>query len=391
MNARHIAFINFPYAPHVNPALPIVTTLVRRGYRVSFVTSEKFSAAVAEAGAEVVPCSAFTLDIKASYQPGYEPLGPYTQQVLQEITSFYQKNPPNLVLYDFMAFAGRILAKQLRLPAIQTSPFYAFLEEDFAGQIEQQALRSALTDHAKKIRKFLSAYDIDSANYRVDKEKLNLYLFPRAIQPRAAEFGENCYFAGRCPCERIVRAQWEDHSGDRPIALISMTNLRSTSSSELPVPEHFFMSIEALSSLGWHIVLALNERCDRAALGRLPEHCEIIHPSAFLKVLARAQLLVFNSGTMTTAEAAYHGVPMIAVTEGIPEFEWQADHIARVGIGIHLRKDATNSANLRAAAIRLSGDRAFVDQVQKIKHAVRREPGGEETANRIEEYLETGR
>jgi MGT family glycosyltransferase len=390
MNARHIAFINFPYAPHVNPTLPIVSTLVRRGYRVTFVTSEKFASAVAGSGAEVVPCSPFVLDIKASYEPDFEPHEPYSQQVLEEITPFYKKNPPNLVLYDFMALAGRILAKQSGIPAIQTSPFYAFLDEDFAEQIKHDVLSSVLTDHAWKIGKFLSAYGIDSTNYRVDKEKLNIYLFPRAIQPRGAEFGENCYFAGRCPCERTVNAQWEDNSGDRPIALVSMTNLRTTGGSVIAVPEHFFMSIEALSSLGWHIVLALNERCDRSSLHRLPDTCEIIHPSAFLKVLARAQLLVFNSGTITTAEAAYHGVPLIAVTEGVPEFEWQGDHIAKLGIGVHLRKEATNSANLREAALRLSSDTAILHQVQKIKHAVRREPGAEEAANRIEEYLEAG-
>lgn len=385
MHACHIAIVSLPYAPHVYPTLPIVSALARRGYRVTFVASEPFSCAVTEAGAEVVPCHQLVLDLAAEQDSEY---GAYPRQMLDDIRPFYEANPPNLVLYDFYCLAGRILAKQLNVAAIQTSPFYAFLDEDFAGQVRHEDFRDALLDDAEQVGRFLSEYGISSSNYRVDKEKLNLYLFPRALQPRGSEFGDNCYFAGRCPGERVVKTDWQDLSGDRPIALVSMTNFRSTGSSVIAVPEHFFASIDALSSLGWHIALSLNQRCDRTSLHPLPDHCEIIHPSAFLKVLARAQLLIFNSGIITTAEAAYHGVPMIAVTEGFPEFEWQGDHIANLGVGMHLHKEDMNSTNLRKAAIRLTSDRVVLDQVRRIKHAVRREPGAEETANLIEEYLE---
>jgi len=388
MDVRHIAFISLPYAPHVNPTLPIVSTLARRGYRVTFVASEPFSRAAAEAGAQVVPCRSLVLDLAAGPDHECDGTSPYPRQMLQDITPFYEANPPHLVLYDFCAPAGRVLVNQLGVPAIQTSPFYAFLDQDFAGQVKHDVFRNVLMDDAQRVGKFLGEYGISSPNYRVDKEKLNLYLFPRALQPRGSEFGNNCYFAGRCPGERVARSDWEDHSGDRPIALVSMTNLRSIGSSAISVPEHFFVSIDALSRLGWHIVLSLNQRCDQTSLHPLPDHCEIIHPSAFLKVLARARLLIFNSGIITTAEAAYYGVPMIAITEGHHEFEWQGDHIAELGIGAHIRKGTMNAANLRDAAIRLSSDKATLDQVRRIKHAVRREPGAEETANLIEEYLE---
>lgn len=389
MDVKHIAFINFPYAPHLNPTLPIVSTLIRRGYRVTFVTSEDFSSSVADAGAEVVPCRSPGADKSAALDPSLDPLSHYSQQVLEEITPFYEQNRPSLVLYDFMALAGRILARQLGIPAIQTSPFYAFLDEDFAGQVKHAAFRDRLLSHAPMVRRFLAAHGINSSNYRVDKEKLNLYLFPRALQPRSDEFGDNCYFAGRCPGERVIEAQWEDRSGDRPIALVTMTNYRLSGSSKVEVPAHFLASIDALPGLGWHVVLALNGRCDRASLEPLPPHCEIIHPSAMPKVMARARLLFFNSGIMTTAEAAYHGVPMAAITENHPEFEWQGDHLEKLGIGVQIRKQAMSSAGLKEAAIRLSSDRTILDRVRQIKHAVRREPGAEETANRIEEYIDS--
>ena len=60
MTNRHIAFFSVPYPPHVNPTLAIVSVLVRRGYRVTYVTSDTFAARVAALGAfEVVSCPIF--------------------------------------------------------------------------------------------------------------------------------------------------------------------------------------------------------------------------------------------------------------------------------------------------------------------------------------------
>ena len=47
----HFAFICLPAAGHVNPTMPVVAELVRRGHRVTYATSAKYVAAVESAGA----------------------------------------------------------------------------------------------------------------------------------------------------------------------------------------------------------------------------------------------------------------------------------------------------------------------------------------------------
>ena len=42
----HFAFICLPAAGHVNPTLPVVAELVRRGHRVTYATSERYAKAV---------------------------------------------------------------------------------------------------------------------------------------------------------------------------------------------------------------------------------------------------------------------------------------------------------------------------------------------------------
>src|SRR5882757_9599511 len=66
MDRGHIAFLSFPHPPHVNPTVPIVSVLVRRGFRVSYVTSQRFRDRLLGVGAEVIACQSF--DAQADHQ-----------------------------------------------------------------------------------------------------------------------------------------------------------------------------------------------------------------------------------------------------------------------------------------------------------------------------------
>jgi MGT family glycosyltransferase len=394
MADRHIAFIGFPHSPHVNPTLPMVSALVRRGYRVTYATSDRFSWALESLGVEVVPCSRFVLEISPEGEigkstPRNDVVANFSAKMLDQITPFYKRHRPDLIIYDFMAFAGRILARHLDVPAVQTSPFYALSEEEFESQVRQEPFRRALLDHAGIIAQFLNQYGVKSTNYRCDKEKLNIYFFPKVLQPSSAAFGDDCLFAGRCAVERAVMGEWHDNSGGRPIALVAMSTIRAASSAAaVKVPRYYRMCIDALSGLGWHVVLCIAERCDASSLLPVPEHCEIVPHTAYLRVLARAKLLFFMSGIISTTEAAYRGVPMIAITEGQGEFEWQADRIVEVGIGAHIRKEDTSAENLRVTAVELTKNMKIENRSKEVARIVRREPGGEEAANWLEDYLE---
>ena len=54
---RHIAFVSLPAHGHghVNPTLPVVAELVRRGWRVSYATAERFGPEVEKTGATLAP------------------------------------------------------------------------------------------------------------------------------------------------------------------------------------------------------------------------------------------------------------------------------------------------------------------------------------------------
>lgn len=388
MKEQHVSFVSFPHDPHVNPTLPIVSALVRRGYRVTYATSEKFARRVAELGAEFVPAPAFRVnevfEESIDEDVSQRPFCRLALRTLPEIQSFYERNKPDLIIYDFLAFAGRILAHRLKIPAIQTSPTFAHSQRGWENQVADPETRRLALEASSHADEFFRRHAVPSDGFLYHREKLNIYLFPKVLQPPGDVFGENCFYAGRCAAEQPYYGEWQKKDTDgRPIVLVA------TSTTYIRGPEFFRMCIEALSDLQWHIILSIGESGDRSALEPLPAHVEIVQHTSHVKILRYATLLICLGGIITTSEAAYHGLPIIVTSHGFPELEWQADNLERVGNGIHVRKATMDAAAVRRAAVHAMEAGHMADRVREIRRLVQREPGGEETANAIEEYLES--
>jgi MGT family glycosyltransferase len=383
MKGLHVAFISFPHPPHVNPTLPIVSVLIRRGFRVTYATSTGFASRVAALGAEVVPCPTFDANSAAKSGDHLQPFCHHAVSTLAEITSFYEKDRPDVIIYDFLALAGRILAKRLSIPAIQTSPTFAHDEDVWPRQMKSPELRRSIVEVGDQIDSFLEQHGIVDGNFVFFRERLNVYFFPRTLQPQSQALRGDCFFAGRCAGEQPYYGEWQwSDSGDRPLAVVG------TSTTYVQGPDYFRLCIAALSDLKWHVVLSVGSSCDPESLMPLPDHFEIVQNISHIRILRHASLYICLGGIITTSEAMYHGLPLIVTTHGAGELEWQGDNIEELGIGVHLRAKDMNPQNLRKTAIRVSSDRKLLDRVKEVQRIVQREPGAEETATRISEYLE---
>jgi len=372
MRNMHIAIVNLPHPPHVNPTLPIVSVMVRRGYRVTYVTSERFAPQISVLGAEVVQCSPFT-DIPRS-----------TELMLAEITPFYEKHRPDLMIYDFMALAGRILAHRWHIRAIQTSPDFVFENRSkLIERISDEDVQRRWREHYAKIDNYLRRYGIADGSFPLH-EKLNIHFAPRTFQPSRGVFGPEFFHAGRCAGEQQPYGKWHrDDVDERPIVLLG------TSTTYTQGADYFSMCIEALRGLDCHIIIYAGDKFDDSCLTSLPAHCEVVRGTAQVKLLCHASLLICHGGIITPAEAAYYGVPLLMVTHGNPELELWADIFASEGFGVHLRGRNINAENMRQSATLLMTDKGMLRNVTHIRNKIRREPGAEETVNRIEEYIET--
>jgi MGT family glycosyltransferase len=382
---EHIAFFVIPEFADVNPTLSVVATLVRRGHRITYVTTDQFRRNVTDVGAEFVQCAPFQNQAHPSDDTSLvegDPADAFALRTLATVTAFYNSNKPDLIVHDYLCFAGRILAATLRVPTVQVAPDFA-LDRDTPSTLVPEFYETVLRI-ADERRPFLTQHEIPSDSWYFHRGELNVYFYPKFLQLDAHEFDETCFYAGRCAAERPYRPTWRPKScGGKPVALVS------TSTSFIQGSDYFRMCIEALSGLKYHVVLALGENNDPRSLEPLPPHFEILKGTPQIEVMPHAELLICLGGMTTTSEALYHGIPMLMITHGHLEAEAYAENNASRGLGIHLRKAQTTAGNIRDSALRISKDYAILSRVKELQYLIRRSPGAEETANRLEEYLAT--
>lgn len=387
MKRRHIAFFIFPHPPQLGPTLPLASVLVRRGHRVSYVTSGRFEARVCQLGAQFVRTPEISQkeildsDVK---DPLEGPICRYTARTLAQVSPLYEQDPPDLIIYDLITFTGRILAHKLNVPAIQTSPTFAHCRQNWERQVPDPELRRNALGASSCADRLLQHHGIVSSDFLFHREKLNIYLFPKVLQPDGNVFDESCFYAGRCAAEQPYYGNWQrSDSGNRPVVLIS-------NSTTYEQGKDFFRTcIEALSGLNCYILLSIGDSGNPAELQPLPDHVEIVQHNSHVKLLPYVDAFVCTGGIITASEATYHGVPLVVTSLGIIENEWEGDRFERLGIAIHLKKDAgTNMNALRSAVDHALSDPGMRSRVNEVRRIVQREPGAEETVNRIETYLD---
>lgn len=389
----HIAVFGVPHAAHMNAVIPIMAALVRRGYRVTCVTSDVFAQRIQALGAEAVCCKRWQDEASEREQmfDAHPRLAVLNMngccrmglRILAETQSVYERDRPDAIIYDLVNFAGRILAHRWGIPGIQISPHIAFDGENLASQIGDGDFREWVQAQGAKADKFFEHVGLSGVDFLFHRANLNIYSIPKIFQPAGTSLNDaRCFYAGRCPAEQPPYGDWrKTHADGRPIALIA------TSTTYVRDPGYFSACIDALSGLHWHVVLSIGGN-DPKSLEPLPPHFEIVKDIAHVKVLPHAGLFIFQGGNMSVAEAAFHGVPMIATTFGFAELEWCAENsIVRLGLGLHLRKGDITVDGIRAAAIRVAGDSNIQRNTRNVSRLVQREPGAEEVVNRIDEHL----
>src|SRR5262249_9555037 len=118
--AKAVLF-NLPFYGHVNPTLPLVAELTRRGEHITYYASETFRPAIEQAGATFRGIDAFMTE----RTPADENLVRFaytlihtTQKMLPSLLAETRANPPDYIIYDSLCVWGRCVAESLRIPAV---------------------------------------------------------------------------------------------------------------------------------------------------------------------------------------------------------------------------------------------------------------------------------
>ncbi|MBL8925773.1 MAG: glycosyl transferase [Pseudonocardia sp.] len=400
---RHLALVSLPAHGHVNPTLPVVAELVRRGWRVSYVTAERFGPEVEKTGATLVPTAG-----RAPGGPGPGRLTPaafagFIERItadardsLPGVREHFRVDPPQAVCYDAMSITGRVLAATAGAVDVALVPSFVSNERSSAfarGGTPPPEILAAVQD----MRALLASYGLD-AQMRpgmLAPASLNIVFVPPEFQPGADTFDDRYRFVGPSPSARADDGEWTPPN--EPVVFVSL----GTAFNDRP---EFFRACFAAFGGGRPVAMAVGERVrpehvrradavrrglfgwSIADLGAVPANVDVRPWFPQPAVLRHAAAFVSHAGMGSTMEALYYGVPLVCVPQ-MAEQEVNAARVAELGLGVRLDPEGLTADDLRAAVDAVTSDAAMRVALDRMRTATRSAGGAVAAADAIEAHL----
>ncbi|MEU8814244.1 macrolide family glycosyltransferase [Actinoplanes sp. NPDC048796] len=404
----HIAFLSIPSHGHIIPTLDVVRELVRRGHRVTYVTTEEFAGTVAAAGAEPVRYASTAARYQeASTYQREEVMGILMMSLeegtgaLDALEPVLRADRPDLLVYDLTLYtAGRAASRKHGIPAVQTFPIFASNERfSLAHRVFQRAGGAVgvlnggdsgglefLTALRDWLERYLPGGGASAFEVLTTVEPLNLVFLPREFQIEQQLFDERFQFVG--PCQDLEPGgQWQPPGDGRPVVLASLGTTYGSA-------KFFRMCAEAFAGLPLHMVMTTGDKFDVAELGPLPSNIEARPWVPHLDVLAHAGVLVTQGGMSSTMQALALGVPLVVVPHG-GENAVNADRLAELGCGTLLPPEELTAAALRRAVTETLADEGMREAAVRMSRHVAAAGGAPRAAEvleaRIAEAVAAGR
>jgi MGT family glycosyltransferase len=391
---KHIAFCNIPAIGHVNPTLPVAAELVARGHRVTYASVDRRAASIEATGARVLrydttrPAESDpTMVLPDSSVYLAQAMLNFVEEAaftLPQLDAAFATDPPDLVLYDRLSFAGRIYALRHGLPSVRMWPMLISGEHwSLFDLAPLDATHPLVVGYRQKLAALLDWYGVDvTVDDFLDRPApdVDLAFFPRRFQYHGDRFGDRYAFVGPCLRSTDAASGWVPPAAGRPVLLVSLGSIYNNH------PEFYRSCAAAFAGSPWHVVLAVGERIDLAALEPLPANVEVHRVVPQLEVLASATVFLCHAGMGGLMEAMQAGVPVVTVPQTI-EQESNAVRVEQLGLGVRLDPRGLTPQVLRAAVDRVVADPSFAGQVASLRRQIAAAGGAARAADVVEALL----
>ena len=391
---RHFLFIGRDGAGHVNPTLPVVDKLIRRGHRVTYAVGAPFAEAVQLAGAKYLALP--ENEFRHGSQSGQSALRDSNTDVVEMITDLliehagrelpvlrdgFAADPPDAICYDTNSLAGAMLAAIHGIPAAQLRPGFAAnehytpLQEFVAGP---DRLTTSLAAADARVRAYTSSYGITGSLATVvtpGLSDLTVVFVPREFQYRGETFGEGYVFVGPSEHDRVESGSWDPPAAGARLLFISLGTLMNQNL------EFFRLCVDAFADDDWLVAMAIGDRIDRAELGEIPANFDVRAYFPQLEVLKHADVFLTHAGMNSAMEAVLNRVPTVAVPQ-MPEQQGNARRLSELGLGVLLVEQSASA--LRFAVSMVDGDHVIRENLLQMAELFRNAGGATAAADAIE-------
>jgi MGT family glycosyltransferase len=391
-----LAFFNLPAWGHMNPTLPVVSELIRRGESVVYYNNREFRSAIEATG--------------AAFRP-YEP--PVTHEASKAASSVFklaaavletsldllprllrdlETDLPEYIIHDSVCPWGRFAAEVLRIPAIASTTTFALNAELFVPKNPLARLwmiPAALLQELPRLRRIRefrghleSVYGLKATrifDVVSNPEPLNVVYTSRKFQPRSDLFDETYEFVGASIRPGGGEDSFASELGDDPVIYVALGTIFNDS------PAFYRACIEAFGGAKQRVVISLGANQGVGDLGPLPDNVLVRRWVPQLLVLSKASLFLTRCGINSVTESLFYGVPMLLFPE-IMEQRLVARQVIEAGAGVELSERKLKPEDLRRQAERVLGTPEFREAARRIGESLRAAGGYERAAEAILNY-----
>ncbi|MFD9969033.1 macrolide family glycosyltransferase [Streptomyces sp. NPDC059017] len=388
-----IAFLNIAMHGHVNPTLPVVAELVRRGHSVTYHTTPAFRGEIEAAGATVClyPGGDQPLPDPPTPVTLMEGLASTAVRLLPAVLDDLRRIRPHLIVHGSACPWGAVAARELGVPAAASFTTFAFNRRvpsptrgswDLltAAAVRPASLRGYVRSRCMLRRRFdtRGLPLLDVANIR---QPLNLVYTSRVFQPGVGGFDRSYRFVGPSIGARPADSSFPADRLRGPVLYASLGTVFDAG----PLLLRTFAT--ALAPLGGTVIVSTGQT-DPAALGPLPGNVIARRFVPQPEVLARAALFVTHGGMNSVNEAMYAGVPMLVVPQGADQ-PTVARRVEELGAGLSIPTQDVTEDSVRALAGRLLHRPRYRAAAAGLRVAQREAGGYRRAADELERYLRT--
>jgi MGT family glycosyltransferase len=392
-----LCVIGHPAAGHINPTLPVVSELVRRGERAVYFATEPFRSRIEATGASFRTYGEQGLFERNLSQGGMlggmAGLMQTTEEILPALIAQVQEEDPDYLLVEAHAVWGNLLAQFLDVPTATLCSMFAMSEkllqtreliDHLYGSASCDAALGGmigLSIYAETARRVARRYGTKCPgmiDYLGNPQPLNIVFTSREFQIGGDAFDDRYSFVG----PSIPESHGEPPAGidsHRPLIYVSMGTMYNDEA------DLYRECFRAFGNQNMQVVMAVGHRVDRSKLADVPPNFVIREYVPQMAVLSNADLFITHGGINSAHEAMLNGVPMIVLPRSADHFV-VAGQVAAAGAGIVLHRSEATAERLMELKSAVLANPAYRHASAAMGQSLRAAGGYRRAADEILNY-----
>jgi MGT family glycosyltransferase len=330
-------FLNVPAYGHINPTLPVVEELVRRGEIVTYFAMEPFRDSVEVAGAEFLAYEDLAGEVGEAFDPSIlrspsvaelaANLVAWSERLLPPLEAFIEREQPDYIVRDLMALWGDYAGQRLQVPTIATVPIFPLGPKvKLPLTLVRDLVLRLPRDLPTYLRFFRSARHL-SRTYGLERIGLgdifsnsasfNIVFTSRYLHPQGDAFdaaADEYHFVGPSIAPRPNAPEIDLGETTQPMLYISLGTVFSANA------DFHRTCFAAFGDTEFTVVVSLGRSLSVADLAPVPDNFIVRPYVPQLKVLQHAAAFITHGGMNSVSEGLYYGVPLVVVPQAVDQY-----------------------------------------------------------------------